>query len=136
MKNTISKLLAFIAAVAITGCSGMTYHSAEYEGELWSTARAYGYNQVFHTHISGYGLCAAVLVSGTGGNSFSAETNAYRQGQRIFNPSIRGVPVLGEVIIDKREVITYESKMFKEGDGRWMVESIIISPLGHHHHHH
>ena len=124
-------VLACITAVA--GCA-ITYQPARYEEQLWQMARAHGYEQVFHTHITGYGMCAVVLVSGTGTNRFSAETNAYRRGQKFFNPSIGNVPIFGEMIINEREVITIKSKVFKIHADDWRVESIVISPLSDHYH--
>ena len=128
MRATSAGLLVLITAITIAGC-GMTYQASPYEEQLWRMAQEYGYGRVFHTHVPGYGMCAAVLVYGTGGNRFSAETNAYRKGQKFFNPSIGNIPVIGEMIIDKREVITLESRKSRKSDGSWLVESIIISPL-------
>ena len=134
MKTIIFGMLLIFMIVGMTSCA-MVYQSAPYEEQLWELARTYGYGQVFHTHITGYGMCATVLVSGTGTNRFSAETNAYRRGAKFFNPSIGNVPLFGDVIINKREVVTIKKKLFKMGDDDWRVDSIVVSPLSPHGHH-
>ena len=128
MKTGIVGLLVCIAAMTMLGCA-LTYRSASYDEQLWALARAHGYEEAFHTHIGGYGMCAVVLVSGTGGNRFSAEMNAYRRGQKFFNPSIGNVPIFGDVIIEERKVIMFKEKVFKTRRGGWRAESIVISPL-------
>lgn len=131
MRITVLGLL--VLATTMAGCA-MTYQPAPYEENLWQMARAHGHRQVFHTHIIGYGTCAAVLVSGVGTNRFSAETNAYRSGQKFFNPSIGNVPIFGEMIISEREVITIKKRVLKINDDDWRVESIVISPLSNNYH--
>ena len=115
-------------AATIVGCA-ITYQPSSYDEQIWALAQAHGYGQAFQTHIKGYGACAAVLVSGTGSNRFSAQMNAHRRGQKFFNSTIGNVPIIGEVIIEEREVVTFKKKMFRTRRGDWRVESIIISPL-------
>lgn len=134
-------LLLVCMIVTAAGCA-VTYRPAPYEEQLWALATSHGYEQVFHTRIAGHGMCAVVLVSGTGSNRVSAKINAYRRGVRFFNASI-GVPILGEVVIEDQEVITHKERMYrvvnKNGDlDHWRADSIVIAPLsgGSHHHHH
>ncbi len=126
MKAIILGLLVFVATIAITGCA-VTYQPAPYEEQLWTLARAHGYEQAFHTHVRGYGMCAAILVSGTGTNRFSAEINAYRRGSKFFNPSIGNIPVIGDIMINEREVITVKKKYsrWEVTIGEWRVLSFL-----------
>ena len=119
MRATILGLLVFVVTM---GCA-ITYQSPLYDEHLWALARSHGYEQVFHTHIRGKGMCAVVLISGTGTSQLSAEFNARRRGSKFFNPSI------GNIIINTHPVSVVRKEVFKKKDGYWRTDIIVASPL-------
>ena len=114
-------VLLALTMVLLGGCA-ISYRPAPYEQHLWAVAESYGYERVFHAHIQGHGMCAAVMTKGVGDSRWTAKWEAERRGVKFFNSSIG--TAIGDIIIHDNSTIPVKQRAYRREDGQWQVDII------------
>ncbi len=113
--------LCISVAVILSGCA-IFYRPAPYEQHLWSLAESHGYERVFHAHIQGHGMCAAVMTKGVGGSRWTAKWEAEHRGVTFFNSTIG--TAIGDIVIHDNATVPVKQRAYRREDGRWQVDII------------
>ena len=121
----ITKMTAtalFVSAVVILGGCALSYRPAPYDQHLWRLAESHGYEKVFHAHVQGHGICAAVMTKGVGGSRWTAKWEAEHRGVTFFNAAIG--TAIGNIVINDNPTVPVKQRAYRREDGQWQVDII------------
>ena len=126
----VTKIIAavvLVSAVLMLGGCAISYQPAPYKQHLWALAESHGYENAFHTHIRGHGMCAVVLTAGVSSSQWGAKWEAEHRGVKFFNSSLN--TIIGDIIIADNPTFTVDNRVYRREDGQWRADVIVASPL-------